>query len=383
MSLYYVILFRSYPYKTLAAHDFHLSQGEYREGCRPATPGVTVSRVSRQSGAIESRFDSGAPISVQLPEGRGNGVWIAATKKMEIRISKESEVPLRQQLAENIIYLIATGQVKAGEPLPSVRELARRLKIHRNTVSEAYQDLVARTWLVGRRGSRLVVRSAGKESQSQSKEDLDDLINRTIHAARDQGYSMQQLRERVRERLLFEPPDHFIVVEEEPGLRSVLAEEIRTSLRWPAEGCSRQELMLNPGLAIGALAAVPEYAAADAVSLVPKDRPAVSISFSTADEHLKRVRQLRHPSVIVVISVSKVFLQTARGLLARELEGRHTMLELLLPLDSPDGLKAADLIFADSVALGTVQHPKAIHYRLISQDSLDYLATAMGSYRLR
>ena len=83
----------------------------------------------------------------------------------------------------------------------------------------------------------------------------------------------------VRERLLVEPPDHFLVVEEEPGLRSVLAEEIRASLRCPAEDCSRQALMLNPGLAVGARAVVPEYAAADARSLVPKDRPAVSISF--------------------------------------------------------------------------------------------------------
>jgi len=302
---------------------------------------------------------------------------------MEIRISKESEVPLRQQLAENIIYLIATGQLKAGQALPSVRELARRLKIHHNTVSEAYQDLVARSWLVGRRGSRLVVRSGSEKTQNQCREDLDDLINKTIRAARDQGYSMQQLRESVRERLLVEPPDHFLVVEEEAGLRSVMAEEIRASLRWPAEDCSRQELMLNPGLAIGALAVVPEYAAADAARLVPKDRPAVSISFSTADEHLKRIRRLRDSSLIVVISVSRVFLHTARGVLARELEGRHTLLELLLPLDGSDALKAADLIFADSVALGIVQHSKAIHYRLISHDSLDYLATAMASYRLR
>jgi DNA-binding transcriptional regulator YhcF (GntR family) len=302
---------------------------------------------------------------------------------MEIRISRESEVPLRQQLAEHIIYLIATGQLKAGQALPSVRELARRLKIHHNTVSEAYQDLVARTWLVGRRGRRVVVRSGGEAAQAQGKEDLDDLINTTIRAAREQGYSLQQLRERVRERLLVQPPDHFLVVEEEPGLRSVLAEEIRTSLRWPAEGCSRQELVLNPGLAIGALAVVPEYAAADTASLVPKDRPAVSISFSTADEHLKRIRQLRDPSVIAVVSVSKAFLQAARGVLARDLEGRHTMCELLLPLDRSGVLKTADLIFADSAALGIIGHPKAIHYRLISHDSLEYLTTAMASYRLR
>jgi len=65
------------------------------------------------------------------------------------------------------------------------------------------------------------------------------------------------------------------------------------------------------------------------------------------------------------------------------LEGRHTMCELLLPLDRSGALKAADLIFADSTALGIIQHPKAIHYRLISHDSLEYLTTAMASYRLR
>jgi GntR family transcriptional regulator len=302
---------------------------------------------------------------------------------MEIRISRESEVPLHQQLAEHFVYLIATGQLKAGEALPSVRELARRLKIHHNTVSEAYQDLVARTWLVGRRGSRVVVRSGEEKALIRRREDLDDLINTTIRTAREQGYSLQELRERVRARLLAQPPDHFLIVEEEPGLRRLLAEEIRASLRWPVQACSRQELALNPGLAIGALAVAPEYAAADAASLAPKDRPVISIAFSRADEHLKRVRQLRDPSLIVVISISKSFLQTARGVVARELGGRHTVREIILPLDRFETLNAADLIFADSVAIGVIQHPKAVHYRLISHDSLEYLTTAMASYRIR
>ena len=302
---------------------------------------------------------------------------------MDIQISRESEVPPRRQLAEHIIYLIATGQLKAGEALPSVRELARRLKIHRNTVSEAYQDLVARTWLVGRRGSRLLVRATEDRVQPRSGRDLDDLINATISAAKEHGYSLQQLRKRVRERLLLEAPDHFLVVEEDPGLQRVLAEEIRASLPWPAQPCSRQELALHPGLAIGALAVVPEYAARDVMGLVPKDRPAVSIAFSRADEQLKRIRRLRDPSLIFVVSISRSFLQTARGVVARELQGRHTLRELLLPLDRAETLKAADLIFADSIAMGSIQNPKAVHYRLISHDSLAYLKTAMTSYQLR
>ena len=78
---------------------------------------------------------------------------------MEIRLSRESEVPLRRQLAEQIVFLIGVGKLRPGQQLPSVRELARRLKIHHNTVSGAYQALVRRTWLVRQRGSRLVVGS--------------------------------------------------------------------------------------------------------------------------------------------------------------------------------------------------------------------------------
>jgi len=73
---------------------------------------------------------------------------------MDIRISKESEVPVRQQFTEQIYFLIATGKLKSGEALPSVRTLARQLQIHHNTVSEAYQDLVQQAWLVRRRGGK-------------------------------------------------------------------------------------------------------------------------------------------------------------------------------------------------------------------------------------
>jgi len=52
---------------------------------------------------------------------------------MHICIDKKSEVPVRQQLADQIIFSIATEKLKPGEALPSVRELARRLKLHRNT----------------------------------------------------------------------------------------------------------------------------------------------------------------------------------------------------------------------------------------------------------
>ena len=67
----------------------------------------------------------------------------AKERAMQIVLSKDSDVPLRQQLADQIVFLITTGQLQAGEALPSVRALGRQSKVHHNTVSEAYQDLGA------------------------------------------------------------------------------------------------------------------------------------------------------------------------------------------------------------------------------------------------
>src|SRR5213082_678614 len=202
---------------------------------------------------------------------------------MQIQISRRSEVPIRQQLADQIVFLIVTEKLKAGAVLPSVRELARRLKIHHNTVSYVYADLGRRTWLA-RRGNRLAVRAADELARLKRAEDLDQMINAVIRVAREGGYSLQALRERVRERLLAQSPDHILVVEQEPGLRRLLEEEIRRVLRWPVRGCSQEELRSNKGAAIGALVVAPQYSIAYVDASLPKDRPAIGMAFRGADE---------------------------------------------------------------------------------------------------
>jgi len=44
-------------------------------------------------------------------------------------------------------------------------------------------------------------------------------------------------------------------------------------------------------------------------------------------------------------------------------------------------LRAADLVFCDSIACRQVRHPKRVEYQLIAPASLEYLATAMQSYQ--
>ncbi len=296
---------------------------------------------------------------------------------MDIRISKESDVPLRQQLAEQIVLHIATGKVKPGQALPSVRELARRLKIHHNTVSEAYQDLIRRMWLVGKRGSRVTVRATREGLKPGAASGLDDLISTLIQVAREQGHSLQSLRERVRERLLAEPPDHILVVEVDAGMRRLLKEEIRAAINWPVEVCSRLELAAHPGLGIGALAVTAHYAIPDVNPLLPHDRPAIPLAFGTADDHIEMIRQRSEPSVFAVVSVSEGFLQTAGKVLATAAGSRHVLQEFLLPLPDPKALAAIDVVFADFIALRQIKSRKVIPYRLIARDSLEYLASAL------
>lgn len=300
---------------------------------------------------------------------------------MQIALSKKSDVPLRQQLAEQIVFLITTGQLQAGEELPSVRALARQSKVHHNTVSEAYKELVRRGWLTRRRGSRLVVGTdngtARAELRDLNKLGLDDVINETIGRARGLGYSLQALRQRVRERLMAQPPDHLLVVEDEPGLRAILEAEIRESLRCPVEGCSPEEFAREPGLTIGAQVVVANHHVEEIKPLVPRDRPAVGIVYAPAAGHIARLRALQNPSIVAVASVSESLLRTARGLLAPAVGTKHTFNEVLVAQGKSVSLGSVDLAFCDTVTYPKVRSRNKVLYRLITEDCLEDIAASL------
>jgi DNA-binding transcriptional regulator YhcF (GntR family) len=296
---------------------------------------------------------------------------------MQITLSKNSDVPLRQQLAEQIVFLITTGELRAGEELPSVRAMARRVNVHHNTVSEAYQDLVRRDWLTRKRGSRLIV-GAKSGATKQVQPCLDTLINDTIQRARKMGYSLQALREHVSERLAAQPPDHILVVEDEAGLRELIRRELQEQVHSPVETCSWQEFARDPSLAIGAQVLAPNHIVDELKQLIPPNRPPIPISYCRADEHVNLIRRLKNPSIIAVVSVSESLLKTARGLFAAVVMRKHTYQEILISGTVRKELKSIDLVFCDSIAMPLVNCSKKIPYRLIGRDCFDLLFPVLG-----
>lgn len=296
---------------------------------------------------------------------------------MQISVSKNSDVPLRQQVAEQIVFLITNGQLQPGEQMPSVRALAQRAKLHHNTVSAAYQDLVGRGWLMRQRGKRLVVGGLANSNFTKPSS-LDDLINVTIVRAREMGYSLQALTACVRERLLAQPPDHILVVEQEFGLREIIRHEVKEKLGFSATACSVEQFIDEPGRAIGAQVFTPLHLIETLKPLIPKDRPVIALKYCAADQHVLLVRRLQKPSIVAVVSISTSLLKTARGLLAPAMGRKHVFQEMLVTSTKRIDLSGVDIAFCDSITIHLVTSRRKTHYRLVAPDSLEHLATAVG-----
>jgi GntR family transcriptional regulator len=76
------------------------------------------------------------------------------------RLNPSSGTPLYLQLVEHLKHSIATGAIKAGEQLPSVRKMAEDLLINPNTVVRAYRDLEGEGFVELRHGSGVFVRES-------------------------------------------------------------------------------------------------------------------------------------------------------------------------------------------------------------------------------
>lgn len=75
----------------------------------------------------------------------------------KLTLDRHSGLSLHEQIAEQVKYLIVRGELKPGERLPSVRELARELNVNQNTVVRAYLQLEHEQVVVSRRGGGTTV----------------------------------------------------------------------------------------------------------------------------------------------------------------------------------------------------------------------------------
>lgn len=115
---------------------------------------------------------------------------------MFLRIEKGSAVPISRQIADQVASLCASGALRPGERLPSVRELARELAVNQNTVLRVYERLSADGLVEMRHGQGTFVTAASRRGQlSAHRERLVDELRQIARQAAGLGLTAAELHE--------------------------------------------------------------------------------------------------------------------------------------------------------------------------------------------
>lgn len=113
-----------------------------------------------------------------------------------MRILQNSGVPIYQQIAEQMKADILAGKMKQGEYLPSIRSLAKELKISVITTMKAYELLEAEGLVTAAQGKGFYVNAQDSEMlREQHLRKVEDALQEAIAAAKIAGMSDEELKE--------------------------------------------------------------------------------------------------------------------------------------------------------------------------------------------
>jgi len=112
---------------------------------------------------------------------------------MFFEINPSNGVAIFEQISRQVKYAVANGALRAGDLVPSVRELATKLAVNPNTVARAYRDLQTDGFLEPLRGEGLrVTRQAGERSRKHRTKLLQDRVRVVVIEARQSGLSEEE-----------------------------------------------------------------------------------------------------------------------------------------------------------------------------------------------
>jgi len=125
-----------------------------------------------------------------------------------MRILQNSGVPIYQQIAEQMKTDILTGKMKQGEYLPSIRSLAKELKISVITTMKAYELLEAEGLVTAAQGKGFYVNAQDSEMlREQHLRKVEDALQEAIAAAKIAGMTEEELQDMLHALLAIERAD--------------------------------------------------------------------------------------------------------------------------------------------------------------------------------
>jgi GntR family transcriptional regulator len=116
------------------------------------------------------------------------------------RLDAHSGVPVYRQLIDQVQAAMATGTLRAGDQLPTVRQVAVDLSINPNTVLRAYREMEIRGTLDTQQGTGTFL--AEKEiayAKGERERNLSQLVREFVSRAGAAGFTVTELADALRE----------------------------------------------------------------------------------------------------------------------------------------------------------------------------------------
>lgn len=117
------------------------------------------------------------------------------------KLDPKSGVPFYKQIIDQIRYGVATGALKVGEQLPTVRSLAVELKVNLNTVSKAYRELEIQDILETQQGTGTFIGTAKVSiSPNEKKSKLESICSEFLGIAATYGFTAKDIIDELKRR---------------------------------------------------------------------------------------------------------------------------------------------------------------------------------------
>ncbi len=117
---------------------------------------------------------------------------------MKIVVSNRSGVPIYEQIKEQVKEAIFSGELQEDEMLPSLRGLARDLKVSMITTTRAYSDLEQEGFIVNVQGRGSFVLPRNKElARENALHKIEDGLSGIIAAAKAEGIAKREIVTRI------------------------------------------------------------------------------------------------------------------------------------------------------------------------------------------
>jgi GntR family transcriptional regulator len=287
---------------------------------------------------------------------------------MRLWISKNSEVPIREQLVTQIVLGIVSNDLKIAERLPSTRDLARRYDIHANTVSSAYRELARRGWVEFRKGSGVYVRPRNDEPLENGLA-LDQLIARFFRNLREEGYSLAEIQAGIQRSFSVQRPDHFVLLEPDPELRAILVAEIAAATKVNVKGVGPNEV---DGALTGAVPVVLYCHIGQFAERIKAETDVLVLHSASVVERMRGQTRPPREALVAVVSRWPDFLHWARTMLvAAGLDADALSFRDAGERNWEKGLRSAAFVITDSLMAPRIPAGCEVKlFRVLAESSL-------------